>query len=111
MTVVQQLEAAAQFEKLWAALMPELNPPGSDQFAIWTGNYPHELVSRGINRAAGKFRKMRQSEIPLTREAATRYASSVMRNEALGIRAHPNGCAPRKSLTQCQEIICPLEGR
>lgn len=85
MTVANQMEAAHQYAQLWAALMPDFELPATDQFTLWAGQYPDEIVSRGINRAAGKRRKLRDTR-PMTLIEAVRYASSVMRNEALGVR-------------------------
>jgi len=86
MTVIQQITAAHEYAELWRALMPSSELPGMDQFLLWTGRYSGDLVSRGINRAAGKVRKLSDTDKPMTSEDAARYASSVMRNELLGIR-------------------------
>lgn len=88
MTIQQQFTAADQFVELWKALMPELEPPDLQQFLLWAGTYSDELVSRGINRAGAKARKMRGTTTPLSAYDATRYAASVMKNELLGIRRH-----------------------
>jgi hypothetical protein len=86
MTVVEQMANAEQFAELWKALMPDLEVPPRSQFLIWAGAYSDDLVSRGINRAAGKRRKLRDTTEPMTTDACIRYATSVMRNELLGIR-------------------------
>lgn len=87
MTVSEQVQAANQYAELWRLMMPDMGPPGADQFLLWAGRYSDDLVSRGINRAAGKYRKMRDSQ-PMTLDDAIRYASSVMKNESLGLRRH-----------------------
>ena len=88
MTAQQQLTAAQQYIQLWKALLPESAVPEHQQFLLWAGTYPDALVSRGITRAAAKTRRMRYSETPLNLEAAVRYATSVMKNETLGVRRH-----------------------
>jgi hypothetical protein len=88
MTVTQQIEAAEQYSMLWRALMPESEAPGTDQFLLWAGQHPDAIASRGINRAAAKVRKMRDTPTPMTLDDAIRYAASVMKNESLGIRRH-----------------------
>lgn len=88
MTVAEQMAAANQYAELWSALMPHAAAPGIDQFVFWAGRYDDDLVSRGINRAAGKLRKMRDTQQPMTLDDAVRYASSVMKNELLGIQRH-----------------------
>lgn len=92
MTVQQQKETATEFVELWTALLPDLEPPDTNQFLLWVGSYSDELVSKGITRAACKARKLRGSETPMTAFDATRYAASVMKNEFLGVRRHdPKG--------------------
>jgi hypothetical protein len=88
MTVAEQMDAANQYASLWKLLMPAFESPGIDQFIFWAGRYSDALVSRGINRAAGKFRKLRNTPESMSLEDAIKYASSVMRNESLGIRRH-----------------------
>jgi hypothetical protein len=88
MTVSEQMNAANQYASLWKSLMPDFGLPGIDQFTFWAGRYSDDLVSRGINRAAGKFRKLRNTPEYMSLEDAVKYASSVMKNEALGIRRH-----------------------
>lgn len=88
MTVVQQMTAADQFAELWKQLMPDYEVPPRQQFLVWAGTYSDELVSRGITRAAGKSRKMRDTATPMSADDCVRYAASVMRNELLGIRRH-----------------------
>jgi hypothetical protein len=91
MTVTQQLTAANEYAQLWQALMPDLPAPESDQLTLWAGRYDINLVSQGINRASRKYRKLRESTTPMSAEAVARYASSVMKNELLGIRQFPTG--------------------
>jgi hypothetical protein len=88
MTVREQLEVAEQYAALWRALMPESEVPGAGQFLLWIGRYPNELVQHGINRAAGKSRKLLNTAATMTLEEKIRYASSVMKNESLGRRQH-----------------------
>ena len=88
MTVTEQMIAAEQYATLWGALMPDLQVPAMDQFMLWAGHYQQELVSREINRAAAKMRKLRDTDKPMSLYDAMRYAASVMKNESLGIRRH-----------------------
>jgi hypothetical protein len=88
MTASEQMIAANQYEQLWTSLMPGFAPPGMEQFVFWAGRYIDDLVCRGINRAAGKRRKMRDTPHPMTLDGAVMYASSVMKNEWLGLRRH-----------------------
>jgi hypothetical protein len=92
-TIAEQLNAAEQYRALWAALMPYLEEPATDQFLLWAGQHSEELVARGVNRAARKYRKLRDTKEPMTSADAVKYASSVMKNESIGKRAHPNGFA------------------
>jgi len=94
-TVNEQMATAAQFRYLWTALMPNLQVPPSQQFLVWSGTYPPELVSRGINRATGKVRKMLGTATPMTSDDAMRYATSVMRNELLGVPRHVGNDEPK----------------
>lgn len=98
MTIAEQLSAAEQYRTLWKALMPDIATPSHDQFLLWAGSYTEELVSRGVNRAARKGRKLRDTK-PMTTLEAVMYASSVMKNESIGARAHPNGFTPPKNRT------------
>jgi hypothetical protein len=91
MTVTEQLTAANEYGQLWRALMPDLDAPGSSQLVLWAGSYSADLVSQAINRASRKYRKLRESTTPMSAEAVARYASSVMKNELLGIRQFPTG--------------------
>lgn len=91
MTVQHQFIVAEQFVELWRAVMPHLEPPELQQFLLWAGTYSDELVSRGINRAGAKARKLLGTTTPMTAFDATRYAASVMRNELLGVRRHGRG--------------------
>ena len=88
MTFKEQLAVASDAEQLWKVLMPQMQKPEQDTFMLWAGRYPEPVIQRGINRAAGKSRKMATTGQPMTAEDAARYASSVMRNETLGIRNH-----------------------
>lgn len=88
MTVTEQMAAADQYQKLWQALMPDKPAPDMDQFLLWAGRHQSEIVVRGINRAAAKTRKLRDTPTPMTRFDAMKYAASVMKNESLGIRRH-----------------------
>lgn len=88
MTVTEQMSAANQYVALWSGLMPDCELPDTSQFIFWAGRYSDDIVSRGINRAAGKRRKMRDTDRPMTLVDAITYASSVMKNESLGIKRH-----------------------
>ena len=87
MTVEQQMTAADEFATLWRILLAAFPVPEHQQFLLWAGIYTGELVSRAINRAAAKVRKMRDSGTPMDADAAIRYATSVMKNELLGQKA------------------------
>src|ERR1700684_960112 len=89
-TIDEQMVAAEKYEELWDAMMPDADSPEEDQFLLWAGSYSEELVSRGINRVARKYRKMRDTSEPMSLNDMVRYASSVMKNEGLGIRHHPH---------------------
>ncbi len=91
MTVQQQITKAEQFQQLWQALMPDIPAPDRQQFLLWAGAYSDDQVSRGINRAGIKVRKLRGTTGAMTGEEAARYATSVMRNEMLGIQHHEPG--------------------
>jgi hypothetical protein len=92
MTVQQQMITAEQYEQLWKALMPDVEAPDRQQFLLWVGTYTDDLVSRGINRAGVKARKLRGTANAMTTLDAIRYAASVMKNELLGIKRHePSG--------------------
>ena len=92
MIVQQQIKTATEFAGLWTALMPDLEPPDTNQFLLWVGSYSDELVGKGITRAACKARKLSGTETPMSAFDAMRYAASVMKNEFLGIRRHdPKG--------------------
>jgi hypothetical protein len=90
MTVKEQLSAAHEFAELWTALIPDLAVPPTDTFVRWAGAYSPELVSLGINRAGRKYRKLRESGTPMNSEDTERYASSVMKNEKLGLHKFPS---------------------
>jgi hypothetical protein len=86
MTTQEQLSLADQYANLWRGLLPQDGAPPLDQFLYWSGKFPEELVVRGINRAARKVRKLRDTTTPMTLDAAIRYASSVMTHEMLNER-------------------------
>lgn len=86
MMVSEQMTSAAEFMELWQALMPGTTAPGKDQFLVWTGIYTSEQVSRGINGAARKLRAMHNVSRSMTNDDVARYASSIMKHEALGQR-------------------------
>lgn len=86
MTIAQQMAAAHQYAELWRALMPGVEQPGTDQFLLWAGNYRDREITRGINGAARKFRAMRNISHCMTADDVARYATSIMRNEAMGVR-------------------------
>lgn len=88
MTIEEQLSVAQQAEQLWRLLMPELEVPGPETFAVWA-RHPVEMLRHGINRAASKARKMRGINQPMSANDAARYCSSVLRNESLGVRNPP----------------------
>jgi hypothetical protein len=90
MIVNEQSSLAQQLEFLWKGLLPNIGVPDASQFFYWAGKYPEELIVTGINRAARKARKLRDTESPMTLVEAIQYASSVMRNENLGFRKFPN---------------------
>jgi len=89
MTTQEQLSLADQYATLWRGLLPQDGMPPLDQFLYWSGKFTEELVVRGINRAARKVRKLRDTSTPMTLDAAIRYASSVMINETLGKHRFP----------------------
>jgi len=91
MTVIEQLKSANEYAQLWRALMPNLPAPNSDQLVLWAGSYSANLVSQGINRASRKYRRLRDTDTPMSAVDVARYASSVMKNELLGIRQFPTG--------------------
>ena len=86
MTVTEQMTKAPEYAELWRTLMPDCDEPGVDQFGLWAGQYPEHIIVRGVNRAAAKRRKLRDTSRPMTAQEAVRYASSVMKHESLGIR-------------------------
>jgi hypothetical protein len=86
MTIAEQTVAAHRYAGLWRALMPDIETPGDDQFMMWAGNYKESQITRGINGAARKFRAMRNISQPMTADDVARYATSIMRNEAMGVR-------------------------
>jgi hypothetical protein len=88
MRVQEQMTMASSFAELWKALLPQYKVPAAQQFLLWAGTYPEELVSRGISRAAAKSQRMQESGKSMAAEEAIRYAASVMKNELLGIRRH-----------------------
>ena len=81
------LQSAKQYQQLWITLLPQHEAPEMSQFVMWAGTYPDALITRGIARAASKAQKLAPTA-PMTAEDAAKYASSVMRNESLGIRQH-----------------------
>lgn len=89
MTIQEQMTAAAEFAELWQALMPGTPPPRKEQFVLWAGNYTVTQVTRGINGAARKLRAMRNISQPMASDDVARYASSIMRNESMGVRQFP----------------------
>lgn len=91
MNVNHQLRLATNYGALWQQLMPEMDAPGRDQLLLWAGTHPEDRVVHGINRAARKSRKLRDTASPMSLIDAVRYASSVMRNEKCGYRRFPNG--------------------
>jgi hypothetical protein len=106
MTVTQQLSAAKEYAQLWDVLMPYLPSPEESQFAMWAGLHTPELVSQGINRAARKSRRMLDTDSPMSTEDATKYASSVMKNELLGHRKFPTG-----DHQQARNAVAPVPPR
>jgi hypothetical protein len=88
MTATEQMQAAEEYKVLWQGLMPDEQAPDTDQFLLWAGQHQNEIVVRGINRAAAKTRKLRDTPQPMSRYDAMKYAASVMKNESLGIRRH-----------------------
>jgi hypothetical protein len=108
-TIDDQMVAAEQYEALWVGLMPDDDAPDEDQFLLWAGQYSEELVARGINRVARKYRKLRDTSEPMSVNDAIRYASSVMKNEALGIRQHPNGAAQKATQLPQEEVSATMQ--
>lgn len=94
MTVKEQLSAAREYAELWTALIPDLAAPPTDTFVRWAGAYAPDLVSLGINRAGRKYRKLKDTVTPMTAEDAEKYASSVMKNESLGLHRFPSAATP-----------------
>lgn len=100
-TVNEQMTAAYEYRQLWQALIPDEPAPDNDTFLLWAGQHQSEIVVRGINRAAAKMRKLRDTFTPMTRYDAMKYAASVMKNESLGIRRH--GDIAKRPQGQTQE--------
>jgi hypothetical protein len=98
MKVNEQIAAAAQLAELWKLLLPTLGTPDLDQFLLWLSYHPEELVSFGINRAARKVRTMTSSGVAMDVQAAARYASSVMNNEAKGHRKFTTQAAVKQEV-------------
>jgi hypothetical protein len=88
MTAQKQIEAASSFAQLWQELLPNQELPTRQQFLMWAGIYTDEQISRGITRAAAKSRRMDASGTPMSADDCARYATSVMKNELLGIQRH-----------------------
>jgi hypothetical protein len=79
-TLSEQKLVAAQLAELWTALMPDLEVPAPEQFMVWAGRDTFDIISMGINRAAGKRLTLRGTPTPMTLDGVLRYASGVMRN-------------------------------
>lgn len=88
MTLQEQTASAVESEQLWRAVMPTVPPPGADQFMMWAGNFTGEQMNRGINGAARKLRAMWNQDRSMTTDDVSRYATSIMTHEMLGIRRH-----------------------
>ncbi len=83
MTRIQEQKTATEAaQELWTLVLPDVEPPGAHQFFLWTDRFLPEVVTRGIVRAAAKYKKMSRTLTPMTSEDAHRYASSVMKHEA-----------------------------
>jgi hypothetical protein len=83
MNVTRQQRLASKLSGLWNQLMPEIGTPEQQQFLIWSGAYLEHQVVHGMNRAARKALKLKDTSTPLSLTEAVRYASSVMKNEKL----------------------------
>jgi hypothetical protein len=77
----EQLDAAAELQSFWKAVLPETEVPPLSTFLLWN-RYSQEVLERGIVRAARKFAKMKATATPMTSEDAARYCSAVLRDEA-----------------------------
>lgn len=83
MNVTRQQKLSSKLSGLWHQLMPEIGTPEQQQFLIWSGAYLEHQVVHGMNRAARKALKLKDTSTPMTLEQAIQYASSVMKNEKL----------------------------
>jgi hypothetical protein len=86
MNVLRQMNLAKVYGELWDALFPSLGKLEFDQLALWAGTYTEKQVVTGMNRAARKARKLRDTATPMSLPDVIRYASSVMKNEKCGFR-------------------------
>lgn len=86
MTISEMKSSASRYAEFWQALMPDVLPPSGDQFLLWAGNYTEDEVSCGISGAARKLRAVRNLSQTMTSDDVARYASSIMRNEQMGVR-------------------------
>ncbi len=82
----RQLKQATKYSAFWHQLIPDLGTPDREQLLLWAGTYTEQNVVQGINRVARKVRKLKDTDAPMTLDAAIQYANGVMRNEKCGIR-------------------------
>lgn len=81
MTISEQKTAAEAARELWVMVLPDVEPPEPYRFFTWASNFSQSAITRGITRAAAKYRKLKHSSTPMTAEEVGRYASGVMRSE------------------------------
>jgi hypothetical protein len=88
MTITEQMTATAEeFIQFWKMILPDVAPPGMDQFLLWVSGNSHQRVLRGISGAARKRRAVLSSTgKAMTTDEVAAYASSILRHEAEGRR-------------------------
>ena len=76
LTLLEQLELS---KTLWLKAMPPECPlPDDWDFLRWIGNYPPDIVEKGIVHSAKKMRLNLREKRELIPNAAARYGTSVM---------------------------------
>jgi hypothetical protein len=79
----QQLESAANLQRLWEGLLPELSVPAPTQFLMWAGMCSEKVSAYAINRAARKSHRQALT-CPMDTEGLSRYVTSIITNEREG---------------------------
>jgi hypothetical protein len=82
MTIQEQKIAVEAAQDLWTLMLQDVPAPDPYRFWTWVSRFPASAVSRGIARAAAKYRKASRAGTPLSTEDVARYCSSVIRREA-----------------------------